>query len=88
MTIGEGIYLLCAATSLLAAILLLRQYRARRTSLLLWSCVGFFGLALNNLFVFLDFSFMRGTDLSVPRSFIGTMAMLALVYGLIREAGE
>lgn len=88
MTIGEAIYLLCAATSLTAALLLLRQYRARRTSLLLWSCIGFFGLAANNLFVFLDFSVARGTDLSLPRSLAGALAMVALVYGLIRETVE
>ena len=51
------IYLLCAVTSLVAA-LLLRQYQARRTPLLLWSCIAFFGLALNNIFVFVDFALL------------------------------
>ena len=86
MTIGEAVYLLCAATSLAAALLLLRQYSMRRTSLLLWSCIGFFGLAVNNVLVFVDFSVLRGVDLALPRSLVGAAAMIALVYGLVREA--
>jgi len=83
---AEAIYLLCAATSLTAALLLLRQYAARRTPLLLWSCVGFLGLAVNNALVFIDFTLLTGVDLSVLRTLAGAAAMLALVYGLIWEA--
>jgi len=87
MTIAEAIYLLCAATSLTAAVLLLRHYNTRRTPLLLWSCVSFFGLAINNALVFIDFALLTGSDLSLPRTLVGSIAMLALVYGLIWEAG-
>ena len=85
---AEAIYLLCALTSMVAAVLLLRQYQARRTPLLLWSCVAFFGLAANNLLVFADFALLRGTDLALARALTGTVAMLVLVYGLIWEAGR
>ena len=85
MTTAETIYLLCAAASLLAAGLLLRQYRASRTDLLLWSCIGFFGLALNNVMVFLDLVLFRGVDLAVWRSAVGAGAVAALLYGLIWE---
>jgi hypothetical protein len=85
---AEAIYLLCALTSLVAALLLLRQYRARRTPLLLWSCIGFFGLAANNLLVFVDFTVLAGTDLALPRTIAGASAMLVLLYGLIWEAGR
>jgi hypothetical protein len=88
MTIAEPIYVLCAATSLVAALLLLRHYRARRTPLLLWSCIGFFGLAVNNMFVFVDLVVLTGSDLSLPRALAGAAAMLALVYGLIWEVGR
>lgn len=87
MTIGEAVYLLCAATSLTAAVLLLRQYAARRSPLLLWSCIGFLGLAANNVLVYLDFGLLPGVDLSLPRSLAGAASMVALVYGLIRETG-
>jgi hypothetical protein len=87
MTTSDAIYLLCAATSLTAAVLLFRHYRTRRTPLLLWSCVAFFGLALNNTLVFIDFFVWTGANLGIPRTLAGTGAMLALVYGLIWEAG-
>ena len=85
MTIAEAIYLLCAATSLAAAVLLFRRYAARRTPILLWSCIGFLGLAANNVLVYVDFGLLPGLDLALPRSFAGAAAMIALVYGLIRE---
>jgi hypothetical protein len=88
MTIADAIYLLCAATSLIAAVLLLRQYTSRRTPLLLWSCVGFLGLAAQNILVYVDFGLLPGVDLSLPRSLVGAAAMVALVYGLIKESGS
>ena len=85
---AEAIYLLCALTSLVAAVLLLRQYGARRTPLLLWSCVAFFGLAANNLLAFVNFALLMGTDLALARTIAGASAMLVLLYGLIWEAGR
>ena len=87
--IADAIYLLCALTSLTAAVLLLRHYRAVRTPLLLWSCIGFFGLAVNNVLVFVDLALLPdAVDLAAPRTLAGAAAMLALVYGLIWEAGS
>ena len=68
--------------------LLLRQYQARRTPLLLWSCIGFFGLAINNMLVFVDFALLTGTDLALARAIAGVSAILVLLYGLIWEAGR
>lgn len=86
MTTAEAIYLLCAATSLLAAGMLWRQYTRRKTRLLLWSCVGFAGLAVNNVLVYVDLVLVTGVDLSLTRSAFGAVAMVALLYGLISEA--
>jgi hypothetical protein len=85
MTIAESVYLLCAATSLVAAALLLRYYRRRRSSLLLWSFVGFTGLAANNVLLFIDLTVLPGVDLSLTRSLAGAAGLLALVYGLVSE---
>ena len=85
MTIAEAIYLLCAATSLVAAAMLLRQYRLRPSRLLLWSVVGFAGLAVNNVMVYVDLVMFTGVDLSLPRSAAGAAGMVALLYGLISE---
>ena len=83
---AEIIYLLCAATSLLAAWMLLRYYLRRKTPLLLWSFIGFLGLAANNVLVFLDLVVYPSVDLSLARTLPGALGMLALVYGLIWEA--
>jgi hypothetical protein len=86
MTAAQVIYLLCAATSLVAAAMLLRQYLRRRTPLLLWSSVGFVGLAINNVLVWVDLGLFTGVDLSLIRGAAGAIAMVVLVYGLIWEA--
>jgi hypothetical protein len=82
---AETIYLLCAATSFIAAWMLLRYFLLQRTPLLLWSCVGFAGLAVNNLLVVLDLILFRQIDLSIPRTLAGTLGMMALVYGLTKD---
>ena len=86
MGTAETIYLLCAATSLVAAWMLLRYYVRRRTPLLLWSFIAFLGLAANNVLVFVDLVIYPAIDLSLPRALAGALGMLALVYGLIWEA--
>jgi Family of unknown function (DUF5985) len=88
MTIAEAIYLLCGLTSLVAAFMLLRHYRQRRTRLLLWSVIAFVGLAVNNVMVYVDLVMFAGVDLSVYRTAAGSLAMLALVYGLVWETRQ
>jgi hypothetical protein len=66
--------------------MLLRQYHRRRTRLLLWSVIGFAGLAVNNVLVCVDLVVFVGTDLSLIRSAAGGAAMASLMYGLIWEA--
>jgi hypothetical protein len=83
MTIAEAIYLLCAGTSLVAAFLLLRQYRASRTALLLWSCIGFLGLAVNNVLVYVDLVLVPSTDLAIARTIASAVGLIALLYGLV-----
>src|ERR1051325_8029600 len=83
---AEIIYLLCAATSLVAAWMLLRYYLRRKTPLLLWSFIAFLGLAANNVLVFLDLVVYPSVDLSLARTLAGALGMLALVYGLNWEA--
>lgn len=86
MTIAKLIYLLCAATSLVAAGLLIRRYRARPVPLLFWSACSFAGLCIGNVLVFVDLGIPTQSDLSLPRAAIGAAAMVALVYGLITDA--
>jgi hypothetical protein len=86
MSLAEAIYILCAATSIVAAALLLRQYRLSRTRLSFWSAIGFLGIAINSVLVYIDLALIPAIDLSLPRSIAAALAMIAIVYGLVRES--
>ena len=83
---AESIYLLCAATSVLCAVLLFNGYRASRTRLLFWSSLCFVGLAVNNVLLFLDLVVVSSVDLSLLRTSVAFAAMLALCLGLVWES--
>jgi len=84
---AELTYLLCAATSILCAALLLRGYLRTRTRLLMWSTLCFIGLALNNILLFLDLVVFPGpeVDLRLYRSGSALISLALLSIGLIWE---
>ncbi|RYZ07566.1 MAG: hypothetical protein EOO73_11345 [Myxococcales bacterium] len=82
---GTLAYAVGVLTSLLCAFLLVRSYRRERTPLLLWCCLCFVGLALNNVLLFTDL-FIVSTNLEVWRSVVALAALVLLLVGLIREA--
>ncbi|HYJ79056.1 MAG TPA: DUF5985 family protein [Longimicrobiaceae bacterium] len=77
------VYALCAVTSLLCAVLLVRGYRRSGARLLLWAAVCFSGLALNNLLLFIDLRVVPAVDLSAWRSLPALAGVMALLYGLV-----
>jgi hypothetical protein len=79
------IYVMCALTSLLCALLLLRGFRSSRARLLFWAALCFAGLAINNLLVFVDERIVPTTDLSVWRSLPALLGVAVLIYGLVWE---
>jgi hypothetical protein len=84
--VGEAIYLLSTALSLLCTLLLLRSYRRTGTRLLLWSAICFAGLCANNALLFVDIIIFPTGDLSVQRVIPAIIGLAALCYGLIWEA--
>ena len=82
---AEIIYLLCAATSLACAALLVRGWRRSRSRLLLWSSACFGLLAVNNLLLVVDKILVKEVDLTIVRSAVGLGAVLVLLAGLIWE---
>lgn len=79
------VYLLCAVASLLCMALLGRAFWRTRAHFLLWSAVGFVGLAANNLLLFVDLVVLPQIDLVLPR-LLATLAgvtvlLVALVWG-------
>ena len=83
--VADIVYILCAATAALCAILLLRAYRASHTRLLLWSGLCFIGLTLNNVLLIIDVRVLPAVDLSTIRMLPAVAGVALLVYGLVWE---
>jgi hypothetical protein len=83
---AEIVYVLCALTSVLCAGLLLRSYRGNRSRLLLWSTLCFVGLAVNNIFLFVDAVLVPDVDLRLFRSGSAISGLALLTLGLIWES--
>jgi Family of unknown function (DUF5985) len=83
---AETIYLLCAATSLLCAIMLSRGYLETRTRLLLWSSLCFAGLALSNLVLVVDLILYPSLNMAALRGAIALVSMTILLGGLVLDA--
>lgn len=83
---AEAVYILCALTSILCAVLLYRGYRANRTRLLFWASLAFLLLAINNVILYLDLVVLPASiDLFWYRTSVSMAAMLLLLFGLVWE---
>ena len=80
------VYLLCAATATICAVLLFRGYRRSGARLLFWSALCFIGLALNNIMLIVDVRLVTTIDLSTWRTLPALAGVMALVYGLVWES--
>lgn len=83
---AKAVFLLCALTSALCAILLSRAYLRSRSRLLLWSALCFVGLALNNGLLVVDRIVLSDVDLSVWRQVPAVIGVAVLLYGLVWDA--
>lgn len=85
-----AVYILCFVTSLACAWLLGRSYGINGTRLLLWSCVCFAFLAMNNLVLVLDLVVWPTPeiDLRLPRLLLSLAAVVALIWGFVWEVEE
>jgi hypothetical protein len=82
---AETVYVLCALTSVLCALLLVRSWQRSRARILLWSSLCFVGLAANNILLLMDLVFIPDLDLSIVRAATALGAVGVLVIGLIWE---
>jgi hypothetical protein len=76
----EIVYVRCAATSMLCAVMLARGHRRPRSSLLLWSTLCFVGLGINNLVLVIDRLVVPTVDMSMVRAGSGVAAMALLIW--------
>ena len=79
------VFALCALTSMLVAVLLIRSRQRRKSALLLWSSLCFVGLALNNILLFVDRVVVPDADLAVARQAAAFAALALMVFGLVWE---
>lgn len=82
---ANTVYVLCALTSSVCAILLFRGYRRSGARLLFWSALCFVGLALNNVMLIVDLRVLPDIDLVTWRLVPALGGVMLLVYGLIWE---
>ena len=82
----EIVYILCAVTSIVCAVLLVRSYLRIRLGLLLWASLCFTGLALNNLIVLADVAIGPSVDLQLVRNLTALASVLCLVWGFVSES--
>jgi hypothetical protein len=80
------VYLLCAATSLGIAILLLRGARRGGGGLLFWSSVCFFLMTLNNGLLYVNYVILPDVDLLLAARCITAVGIILLNIGLIWHA--
>jgi hypothetical protein len=79
-----AVFVLCAATSLLCAGLLVRAYLVSRGRLLLGALVCFVGFAINNVLLLIDEVFLDQHEFHW-RGIPAVVGMLALLWTLIAE---
>jgi hypothetical protein len=80
---AELVYILCGITSFLCAALLLRSYIRTRTRLLLWTSLGFAGLALSNILLYADLVMFPDVYLMPWRTGAALLGVGFFLYGLI-----
>ena len=80
---ASAVYILCSLTSALCAVLLLREFRARKVRLLLWSGLSFAGFAISHALVFADVVLVPGTNLLLLRAGSACASVTLLLFGLI-----
>ncbi len=81
-----GVFLLCAMTSLLCAVMLFRGYARSRVRLLFWSGLCFVGLMLDNFILYADLYMFPDVSLVIWRKIPGLLAILLLLFGLVWES--
>lgn len=80
------VYLLCAITSCVVAVLLLRHYSRTGLRLLFWAGIAFCNFALGNILLYVDLGvFPNRVDLAAIRTAFTLVGVCLLLYGLIRE---
>ena len=82
---AETVYIVCAITSLLCSVLLLKRYGQSRSGLLLWSGVAFLCFTGAGILLFIDLVVVRQVDLMMYRNLMTLAGVLVLLCALIAD---
>jgi hypothetical protein len=80
------LYSLAILTSLGCTVLLIRGYRERRYSLLLWSAICFACFTINNVLLFFDMLLVPDVDLRLWRLVTALAGVLCMLYAFLWES--
>jgi hypothetical protein len=83
--IEHVVYVLCAATALLCAIFLFRQWRRTGVPLILWAGIAFAFFTLNNLALIVDFTLLPEKNLTYIRQGLNLAGAMSLIIGILRN---
>lgn len=81
-----ALYSLAILTSLGCTLLLIRGYRERRYSLLLWSAICFACLTVNNVLLFVDMLVFPAIDLRLWRLMAALAGVVCMLYAFLWES--
>lgn len=81
-----AVSILCAITSLVCTVLLLRSVRKGASPLIGWTAVCFLALTVANILLFVDLVLVPQVDLSVWRTGVSFAGGSLLLFGLIRSS--
>jgi len=84
MIVALTVYSLCALTSGVCAVMLLRGYRRTRVRLLLWSGLCFACFTINNVILIVDEE-MTSQDFTLVRTIPLLAGITLLLFGLVWE---
>ena len=85
---AAAVFILCAVTSIICAVLLWRGWRSSGARLLLGSALCFVGLAINNVMLVVDELLVPDRDLHLTRDLSGFAAVAILLCGLLWDSTE
>ncbi|HXH83547.1 MAG TPA: DUF5985 family protein [Candidatus Tectomicrobia bacterium] len=80
---AAAVYVLCALTASLCAVLLFQAWRRSRLPLLFWSGLCFAGLTAGNVLLVVDLLVLPDVSLFVWRNAVALVSVALLLYGLI-----
>lgn len=83
---ATAVYVLCGLTAVTCAVLLLRSWARTRARLLLWASLGFIGLAINNIVLFVDKVIVTGSSLATWRTVPQVAGLAIFALGLVWES--